>query len=116
MSIHEQDFHRDEKHHIDPAIIEWALPEEGIDIRLKLDNAGMEQLPLLCREKMAGLLSKIALLCEATVTNQEALQQNGVALEGVFIYLAEYTAGLIPLMEMLADADHEVAEDFPFQI
>ena len=116
MSIHEQDSHRDEKHHIDPTIIEWALPEEGIDIRLKLDIPGMEQLPPLCREQVAGLLGKVALLCEATVTNQEALQQNGVALEGVFMYLAEYTAGLIPLMQMLADADHQVAEDFPFQL
>lgn len=116
MSIQEQAAHHDRKHHTNPALIEWALPEEGIDIRLKLDMPGMEQLPPLCREKMAGLLSKVALLCEATVANQEALQQDGVALEGVFIYLAEYTASLIPLMEMLADANHQVAEDFPIQI
>ena len=116
MSIQEQTTRHDKKHHINPTIIEWALPEEGIDIRLKLDMPGMEQLSPPCREKMAGLLGKVALLCETTIANQEALQQNGVALEGVFIYLAEYTAGLISMMEMLAESDHQVAEDFPFQI
>lgn len=116
MSSHEQDLHHDDKQHTNPALIEWALPDEGIDIRLKLDVPGVEKLPRLCRKQMAGLLGKVALLCETTVANQDALQQNGVALEGVFIYLAEYTAGLIPLMQMLADANHQVAEDFPFQI
>lgn len=116
MSTQEQAAYYDRNHHTNPAIIEWALPEESIDIRLKLDMPGMEQLPPLCRAKMAGLLGKVALLCETTVANQEALQQNGVALEGVFIYLAEYTGGLISMMEMQADADHQVAEDFPFQI
>lgn len=116
MSNPEQGIHHDEKHHLNPAIVEWALPEEGIDIRLKLDMPGMEQLPLLCRENMAGLLSKVALLCEATVANQEVLQQNGVALEGVFIYLAEYTGGLISLIETLAESDHQVDEIFPFRI
>lgn len=116
MSTQEQAAHHDQNHHNNPGIIEWALPEEGIDIRLKLDVPGMEQLPPLCREEIAGLLGKVALLCETAVANQEALQQNGVALEGVFIYLAEYTAGLIPLMEMLAEANHQVAEDFPFHI
>ncbi len=116
MSSHEQSSHHDEKNPINPTVMEWALPDEGIDIRLKLDVPGMEHLPPLCREQMAGLLGKVALLCETTVANQDALQQNGVALEGVFIYLAEYTAGLIPLMQMLADANHQVAEDLPFQI
>ena len=116
MSSHEQDLHHDEKQHINPALIEWTLPDEGLDIRLKLDVPGVEQLPPLCREHMAGLLGKVALLCETTVANQDALQQNGVALEGVFVYLAEYTAGLIPLIQMLAEANHQVAEDFPFQI
>lgn len=116
MSSHEQATHQDQTHHSNPAIFEWALPEEGIDIRLKLDVPGVEKLPSLCREQMAGLLGKVVLLCESTVANQDALQQNGVALEGVFIYLAEYTAGLIPLMQMLAEANHQVAEDFPFQI
>lgn len=116
MSIQEQATHQDQNHHSNPAIFEWALPEEGIDIRLKLEVPGAEQLPRLCREQMAGLLGKVALLCETAVANQDALRQNGVALEGVFIYLAEYTAGLIPLMQMLAEANHRVAEDFPFQI
>jgi len=116
MSSHEQATHQDQTHHSNPAIFEWALPEEGIDIRLKLEVPGVEQLPPLCRKHMAGLLGKVALLCETTAANQEALQKNGVALEGVFTYLAEYTAGLIPLMEMMADADDQVPEDFPFQI
>jgi len=116
MSSHEQDLHHDDNQHTNPALIEWALPEEGLDICLKLDVPGVEKLPPLCREQMARLLGKVALLCETTVANQDALKQNGVALEGVFVYLAEYTAGLIPLMQMLAGADHQVPEDFPFQI
>ena len=116
MSNPEQAAHQDQNHHTNPAIIEWALPEEGIDIRLKLDMPGMEHLPPLCREKMAGLLGKVALLCEATVANQEALQQNGVALEGIFIYLTEYTSGLISLIETLAESEQKVDVDFPYLI
>jgi len=116
MSIQERPPHSESQQHLNPAVAEWSLPEEGIEILLKLDNPGMEHLPSVAREAMVGVLGKVALLCETVVANQEALQLNGVALEGVFIYLAEYTSGLIPLMEMLADSDQQVAEDFPFQL
>lgn len=116
MSIPEQSSHHDQKNHINPEIIEWALPEEGIDIRLKLDMPGMEQLSPLCREKMAAWLGKVALLCDATVANQEALQQNDVAVEGIFTYLVESTNGLIALIEMLAESNQEIDVDFPFLI
>ncbi len=105
MSIQGKAPLHDQDKHINPTIVVWTLPEEGIDIRLELDIPGMEQLPPGCREKMAGLLGKVALLCKATVANQEALHPNSVALEGIFIYLAEYTSGFISLMETLAESD-----------
>ncbi len=116
MNTQEQNPLHNEEQHLNPAIVEWSMPQEGIDIRLKLDIPGMEQLPPICREKMATWLGKVALLCDATVANQEALQQNGVAVEGIFIYLIEYTSGLISLIEMLAESDHQVDVDFPYLI
>lgn len=116
MSNPEQAAPQDQNHHTNPAIIEWALPEEGIDIRLKLDIPGVEQLPPLCREKMAMWLGKVALLCDATVADQEALQNNGVAMEGIFTYLVESTNGLIALIEMLAESNQEINVDFPYLI
>lgn len=101
--------------HFNPAVVEWAPPEEGMAIRLQLADPEMEELSPASREKMTLMLGRMALLCQYVVTNPEGLAKAGLTTEGAFNFLAAYMTDLTDLLQMMAGTRPDIEEiEFPF--
>ena len=105
------------KTHFNPAVVEWAIPEEGMSLRLHLENPGMEALSPNEREKLALLLGRLALLCDYVVSHQGNLGDGGLEPEIAFGVTAEYLKDLMSLFQAMREpreTEPMMEEGFPF--
>ncbi len=108
-SQQEPDYHRD------PALVEWSLPQEGIEIRLCIDTENMAKLTPAAREKMTLTLGRFAQVCEYVVAHQNDLPRQGMSAESAFNFLAGYMKDLHSFyMMMTGELEPTESEEFPF--
>ena len=101
--------------HYDPALVEWSLPQEGIEIRLRMDTENMATLPPAAREKMVLTLGRLAQVCDYVVAQQDDLQQHGMSAESAFNFLASHMQGLHNFYQMMTgELGPTESEEFPF--
>lgn len=101
--------------HRDPALIEWTLPQEGIEIRLRIDSDNMVRLTPAVREKMTLTLGRFAQVCDYIVARQDELPQRGMSVESAFNFLASHMQGLHNFYQMMVgELGPTESEDFPF--
>lgn len=101
--------------HLDPALVEWSLPQEEIEIRLRIDTESMATLPPVAREKLTVTLGKLAQICDYVVARQDDLQQRGMSAESAFNFLASHMQGLHNFYQMMTgELEPTESEEFPF--
>lgn len=97
---------------LNPAIVEWLLPEEGLGIRLQIDHPGMEHLSPAAREKLLLALSRFVIHCDFLVGNEAALAAKQISMEGAFTLLAGMLKDVNVMYQVMAGL---LADDsFPF--
>ena len=102
-------------HHYNPEVVEWSLPEEGIVIRLRLDQPGMAELSATSRENLVRASSLFALLCDYVVANREVLQGTNLPTEAAFSFIAEHTKDMTSMFRMMTgELEPTQRDEFPF--
>ena len=115
MNIVECHPQREPGRHQDPAQVEWSLPQEGIEIRLRIDTENMATLPPAAREKLTLMLGRLAQVCDYVVAQQDDLQQRGMTAESAFNFLASHMQGLHNFYQMMTgELGPTESEEFPF--
>ncbi|MCB9423188.1 MAG: hypothetical protein H6667_25545 [Ardenticatenaceae bacterium] len=101
--------------HHDPALVEWSLPQEGLDIRLRIDTENMVNMSPAAREKMTLTLGRFAQVCDYIVARQDDLPQLGMSVESAFNFLAGYMQDLHNFYKMMSgELGPTESEDFSF--
>ena len=55
--------------HLNPEVVEWSQPQEGLAIRLHLNHPAMESISPQARESLQLSLGRMALLCDFIVAH-----------------------------------------------
>ncbi len=99
----------------DPALVEWSLPQEGIEIRLRIDTENMANMTPAAQEKMALTLGRFAQVCDYIVARQDDLPQLGMSVESAFNFLAGYMQDLHNFYKMMSgELGPTESDEFPF--
>ena len=115
MSHVERPFTPVDADHHNPELIEWSLPEEGLEIRLLIDQPEMAELSDQSYEHLTLASSLFVLLCDYIVANREALQGAGLTTEGAFGFMAEHLKDMTSLFRMMTGELASTRQDeFPF--
>ncbi len=101
MSLVERPLTQPTTHHLNPHLIEWALPEEKVAIHLLINQPEMAELPCGSREQLTLALSRMGMLSDYIIANEEALGAKGVSVEAAFSFLAQNIKDVTTLFQMM---------------
>ncbi len=115
MTVVERHTQPEPDDHHDPALVEWSLPQEGLEIRLRIETETMANLPPAAREKMIVTLGLFAQVCDYIVAQQDELPQRGMSAASAFNFLGSHMQGMHNFYQMMVgELGPTESEEFPF--